>query len=1070
MKPFDGNEYRKRVMARLLEDYTLADPHTGDPFLVCDVDAAADAAAVRNRVDAVVAFWQKDRNHPKYKGLAGQLVVRREEYLHVLTDPAERAKAETRVHGARAQTDANAVDQLEKLAATLLKRFKGIPRSRVQALSSIGKAEGLSEAGFAAWLNRHTVVDDADPDSAAPWEGAVRRQVRSTLDELARSDSSLAPRCRTLFTFLGVNPNARPAEISAAHARLAGGNRSRTRDRTMTLTEDLLTQVSTRLLPPGGVESYVASLRADARDSLKNDLRRMAVLTGSLPASEMEALSARLVGLGWGFAAADARDLVRAAANEVHLAVEVGGEIDLVVCPSCDRPQSVGRRKTCQYCRAHLFLDCPACHTMIAAASDVCPACNAPLAAWRAAAQAVPAAQTALDDGRVAEAARICAEVLVTIDPTAAPAPLRAVAAAAADLTERARGTWAEAHQYLAHGALWSAAASATWLMRNARDVPDPTPDPSGAQSYTAAGPGAVSGGAASSVRADGSLPREASALAAFIGERQRAGVAATEAVLKVGGQEAEQALTAVLRDYPDCPQALAALAALPLPGPQQLDVTLSVGTAIVSWVPAHGAGRNVRYRVDRNVLWPSSHTDHTTVGTTTATHLADAGAPAGTRVSYTVSAVAGTRSSAPVTTAGAVFVERDIEVLAAEVVNGDVVLTWPRVGVGAAEAMVEREVDPSSGLTVPIRRIRPAQSGVHVDDDVSFDVPYTYRVFLNYRTPDGDPVRTSGQSVKVLLRHPPRAIRDLWARTDEAGQTTVAFSSPPSGLVRLYATSDSDSRPLGEFTAGTLDDLNRAAARGSARLVGEGRRRVVDSVAWGWVMYQAVTVVDDVAAAGAVLAHTAIAKPTGLQVVDDTGSTVRVNFELPAGVTEAFVCWRRDKYPATATEPFSAKDGAGSLKRTNTKLQIDGGVTIPAAVDGRALYVAVFPAVRPGPTASVVPTTVAATLEARQAAPVEVGYRVRFSGVFNKRLEVTAECLTSGVELPPFVVLAQTPAQFAGHTLESHPGGGRQVTFRVDDERWPAGSFQVRIQARAAPGAVVSVIDPPEHERSLDR
>ena len=77
MGAFDPNEYRKTVMARLHADFSPADPETGDIFFVCALDPGADTPTALKRLDDVVAAWQRDRNHPKYKGITAELVKRR---------------------------------------------------------------------------------------------------------------------------------------------------------------------------------------------------------------------------------------------------------------------------------------------------------------------------------------------------------------------------------------------------------------------------------------------------------------------------------------------------------------------------------------------------------------------------------------------------------------------------------------------------------------------------------------------------------------------------------------------------------------------------------------------------------------------------------------------------------------------------------------------------------------------------------------------------------------------------------------------------------------------------------
>ena len=78
MDAFDGNAYRKKVLASLDKDFAAADPDSGDVFLVFDLDPdVSDAAAIRARIDDVVAFWNRELTSPKYKGLVAQLARRR---------------------------------------------------------------------------------------------------------------------------------------------------------------------------------------------------------------------------------------------------------------------------------------------------------------------------------------------------------------------------------------------------------------------------------------------------------------------------------------------------------------------------------------------------------------------------------------------------------------------------------------------------------------------------------------------------------------------------------------------------------------------------------------------------------------------------------------------------------------------------------------------------------------------------------------------------------------------------------------------------------------------------------
>ncbi|MBB2988458.1 hypothetical protein [Terracoccus luteus] len=1051
MDRFDANEYRKTVMARLHADFSPADPDNGDIFFICALDPRADTATAIQRLADVVAAWQRDRNHPKYKRITGDLVKLRPQYEAILSDPDRRAAARARIEGDRAASDTAALTKLDEYAAPLLKRHSGIPRSKVDALAAFAQHDGLPDAAFKTWLAGHTVIDDTTGAGAAPWDSPVRHQVRTQLDALARSDDpENASRYRTLFTFLGVSPKASPAEIRAAHARHTELNRSRVRGPEMTQTEDLLTHVATRLLGEDGVARYLASLRADARDSLKDDLRRRSLLSGSLPASDLEGIAAGLVALGWGFTAGTARDIVREAAHDARLAVEVGKDIDLIVCADCHRAQAAGQKKRCQYCRAELYQDCPSCNTRVMAAAEVCDHCNANLTVWRKAQQIVEAVETLMSLGKPVTALELCQQVLLETDIATAPAALRAAIDGAQDVIGRAQQMWGDLTRDRARGALWAASVTATWLARNASDVPNPS------ATSTSAGDRGGQGSTGSIEEILEEIERDKASVLAQ--------VAATETMAP---DEAESALTRLTVTYPDCPDATAHLAALPLAAPTAVTAHQDGDAVEISWVPSGSLSRTIRYRVERHTTWPARHVDHATVGATSVTHLEDGAAPIGTLVRYTVTATDGTRSSTPVSTGEPAFIHGDIATLRADLAGTDVTLTWPPAGLGAADVVIERVVDPQSGMTAPTRRIRPTEPGRHVDGPLQYGIPYTYRAHVEYRTPDGENVRTPGVAAAVTLHLPPKPVTEMWARTAAHGPTQISFVSPPSGTVHVYtARTRAELEPVARLVTGTRTELD-SASRG-LRLVGEGRRRVVDDAATGAVWYLPVTVNGDQVAAGSFLEHHAVRPASDLSVVSDTGGRLTVTFEMPPGVTESYVAWRRDRYPSSATEPV-AGDLGGSRRLTNTKLQIDGGVSIDAPDDGRGVYVAVSSGIRAA-DGTLTPAATAATVLARAVVPVTVSYQVRFGGMLRRHADV--DVITSnGRPLPPLTLVAAAgdPAgPDVAATLATHPGGVPGVTLRVEADALPPAPFVLRLFTVPVPGADVTVTDPDVANRSL--
>lgn len=1032
MKAFDATEYRRTVLAKLKDDPRLAEPDTGDVMWVCAVEAGASPAEALKRLDDVAAQWQKDRNHPKYKGICAVLVKHRAAYAEVLKNPAARAQASARHDEERAARTAQAVEALDHLAAQLRRVHKGIPADRVPVLRSVAEQDGMDAAGFTAWLSGQQVLGEERGIGAVPWEPMVRKQVREALTKLANTDPAAAPRTATLFTFLGVPPNATVPQVRTAHARLNEANQRRQRNTVMTLTSDLLAHVSKRMFTDDGLESYTASLHADAREQIKARVRMDAVVTGSVNASQFQALVMTVVGLQWGISQTAAKDIVAEAAHSLSVPVEVSADTTVVVCGSCGRPQSPGSKRNCQYCSQPLYRACPQCDAKVESATQICPQCGCDIALHERATVATRVAQEELTAGRPLRARELCLHAIAGADVAAAPPALRAVLTEANKAVEQAGTHWREISAGGNAAKPWQAGLALTWLERNASDVVQPDTG----KTVEQAG-------------------QEITALKATIEQQARDAA-------KLPPDQAEAALSALSVRYPDAPPVQAALAALPLAPARDVQATLGGTSVDVSWAPA--PTRGVSYRVERHIVFPEDKRTSHVVGTTSATALEDAGVPVGVAVRYGVTAVAGPRTSPSAASPQAsVFLDGDIEAVAVEVVNGNVVLTWPSAQLGAVKVVVEREVDPSAAIKAPVRRLIPREAGRQVDDGADTGVLYRYRVSLRYPRPDGSMVNTPGKWVSAMVVAPPTPVKELYSSgTDEGGVTTISFPAVSTGEVSIYAGG------TGWPAVGTrlsVNELESMVVLNHARAVGSGRRRVADPVGRGRVTYRAVTVNADQAVVGPELTYLAVPKAREVRVVADRGHEVLVGFELPEGVTEAFVAWRRDgEYPHSATEP--ARDGAGSLRVTNTKLDIDGGVAIPAPEDGRGLFVVVFPAVRVG--GELIAAHSGPAVVARVPREVKVLYRVERTGLLRRKVSVHAHTL-QGVALPPLEVKAVSPSGSARTIARIETSAPSVEQALPTDAPFREGEpWLVELVSAAPRGYAVTIEQPVEDQRRI--
>ena len=1027
MTAFDGNAYRKKVLVRLVADFSLANPQTGDPFFVFDLDPGSDQATVVGRIGDVVAFWQKERNSVKYKGITAELMAGRGGYEAELVDPRRRAEAARRVLVQRAALEAERFADLDRLADRLTGRFGGIPAEKVDQLRMLAQRGGMADDGFSGWLAGQSVLVPSGIEATA-WEGAIRRQIRAQLAELARQGNDPS-RYATLWTWLDLSPQCSPAELEARRRELLAGNQRARHDSVKTRSGELLAHVALRLQAEGGREKYAASLRADAADVIYQDVAEKALVTGEVTAADYETLVQRVIALGWGIPNEDARAAVRAAATALGASLAVAPAVDYIICGRCRAPQAAppagppaigpdpigpdaagpdaagsdaagSDAACCRYCAEPLYLTCPSCARLVEAAAVTCPSCGVSFRAHREAA---------------------------------------------------ARPEWESLERDVAGGRLWSGYDQAVNLERKAGDVIGPA------------------GIGISQRRAE--LGRMKAAILAELG-----------AALARPGTAAEAALVQLLARAADAPEVIAALTAIPIAAPTGLTARETDLGVQLSWRAA-AVPAPTSYRVIRIATPPGLPSSTTTVGTTSETNLEDAGVPGGASLVYQVVAVSGPRVSAAVVSAP-ILVFSDLSELRAEVSDQGVELRWV-AHPGAGTVVIERnsmlalpapEGQPEAvELLVeegPKRRIRPDTADRYLDVDARPGPTYIYRVFIEYQDPTGAPAPTPGRSVTVRVPPQPVAVTDLGART-ERERTVISFAGPPEGLVQIYAGSGvmgvkGETRaPLAE--PGTrLDAPALAALATRARLVGQGRRRVVDPSAFGRIRYTPITVVGDQAIVGEALIHLAVGRVTNL-VATDRGDRVLLTFDLPRGTTEAMIRWWSDIPPSGPNDPAVI-----TAKMTDAPLALGRGIEIPAPDDGRALYAAVYPAVRIDPAKVLTPGPHPTTVQVRSGHPVEIQYRTTRIGLIRRSVRVEID---AGAEILPPVVLVSRPGTVApmtvtdGAVLGSAGGDGRRsVTLDFPLDRFPHGFSTVRLLLRDQPGRPTELQHPDPAELLITR
>ncbi|MDQ3456570.1 MAG: hypothetical protein M3513_14180, partial [Actinomycetota bacterium] len=258
LAPFDGNAYRKRVLSAV---DARGGPEQSDPFELYDlpVDDVLSDAEVAARMEAVWAFWQKQRDHPKYRGVVTAMLGIHRDISGQMRSAEGRRWLADRTRVERAARDEQRYAVLDAALARLVQRFGGVPADKVHGLR--GLAAGVTEAEFEVRLRRHRLLSPS-----APATEAVLRQVRDDLDELGQLDGTPPP--ASLYDLLGLPPTAAVDEVRAHRDRLAARNRELRPDRRRALIDDLLAAVSA-LLVNADPARYLDDLRRVVLERLR---------------------------------------------------------------------------------------------------------------------------------------------------------------------------------------------------------------------------------------------------------------------------------------------------------------------------------------------------------------------------------------------------------------------------------------------------------------------------------------------------------------------------------------------------------------------------------------------------------------------------------------------------------------------------------------------------------------------------------------------------------------------------------------------------------------------------------
>lgn len=432
---FDANAYRKGVLAPIEARGGLP---ASDPFEWYDLPLSEklNDATVRAQVDAVWAFWQKQREAPKYRGLILALLARHEEVAALLWRKDTRRSLAEQVRRERTERAADRFAELDAAVGRLVERFGGIPTSKVDGLIAFAAERSISETDARLRFGAHPLVaDQARTEAVDPY-----RRARADLEELGRLLEG-AP-CPSLFVLLDLPPTAGRREILQARDRVAARNRELLPDRRRALVDDLLAAV-TNLLVDGDPETYLSALAVDVAEALRPRFHAAVLVEDLLTPEDAVYLVAEAEALG--VDAGRARDVVVSLARDAGVAMPATARRPdpVQAVPSVSSvPEGYQRR----------------------------PKQPVPASAWH---EELSAARAALRAGRAGEAGRHV-EAARSLAGGTTP-PVRAVSDEVEAVLAEATGLWKAVELQLAARALTELLSTLERLQAIASDIPSPS-------------------------------------------------------------------------------------------------------------------------------------------------------------------------------------------------------------------------------------------------------------------------------------------------------------------------------------------------------------------------------------------------------------------------------------------------------------------------------------------------------------------------------------------------------------------------------------------------------------------
>ena len=482
-----------------------------------------------------------------------------------------------------------------------------------------------------------------------------------------------------------------------------------------------------------------------------------------------------------------------------------------------------------------------------------------------------------------------------------------------------------------------------------------------------------------------------------------------------------------------DDPHLPGRLAALPPPPPPRAVARVNGDHVLITWEASPALAGRLHYRVMRDEgRAPTSAAEGTAVvARTERRDAADAGAPPGAALFYSVFAARGADAWSPPAATQSVIFAPEVTDVSVETGETSVALSWRAHSATDTVLAVRAEGRPPQGLedgTV----VEASLAGL-TDSGLRTGTEYFYRISASYRTSAGQRRAAAGIVVPAVPAPAPEAVTHLEVRASASGNAglVAAWVRPRHGQVRLALTGTPPRWPAGaRLTAEEVAGLRQVP--GLPRRGTDSRELLELSLPPGRHYLIALTVGGRAVVVGD-SAEVDLAEPVRGLSAQRMRDVARLSWVWPDDATDAVVRWP-----------------GGEHRCSRRVYEDEGGVTVSV---GRAETLVEVVAVYSHPSGELTAPGVPISVPGRG---VMLNYRIHRASRLHPRQRVVEIASEQPTMLPPLVVVRAT-----GPYAPDDPAEGEAVARIEPQSIAPGQPVRVTVELPKGPAWLACFVDP---------